>query len=116
MLAEGVGPEQLTEEQRVAMGTTGLTVVRQGMRVVGVPVGKERFQRDFLQEAVNGEPAELVRALVPMEDAQASFQILRLSATSPLTFASNSPALHHVPSCSKLRRFGGVGAGVYHSW
>ena len=60
-------------------------VVRQGMRVVGVPVGTEQFQRDFLQEAVNGEPAELVRALVPMEDAQASFQILRLSATSRLS-------------------------------
>ena len=39
LLAYGVGPEQLTEEQRVAMDTTGLTVVRQGMRVVGVPVG-----------------------------------------------------------------------------
>ena len=77
LLADGVGPEQLTEEQRVAMGTTGLTVVRQGMRIVGVPVGTEQFQRDSLQEAVNGEPAELVRALVPMEDAQASFQILR---------------------------------------
>ena len=37
--ADGVGPEQLTEEQRVAMDSTGLTVVRQGMRVVGVPVG-----------------------------------------------------------------------------
>ena len=67
------------------MDTTGLTVVRQGMRVVGVPVGTEQFQRDFLQEAVNGEPAELVRALVPMEDAQASFQILRLCATSRLS-------------------------------
>ena len=67
------------------MDITGLTVVRQGMRVVGVPVGTEQFQRDFLQEAVNGEPAELVRALVPMEDAQASFQILRLSATSRLS-------------------------------
>ena len=85
LLADGVGPEQLTEEQRVAMDTTGLTVVRQGMRVVGVPVGTEQFQRDFLQEVVNGEPAELVRALVPMEDAQASFQILRLSATSRLS-------------------------------
>ena len=52
---------------------------------MGVPVGTEHFQRDFLQEAVNGEPAELVRALVPMEDAQASFQILRLSATSRLS-------------------------------
>ena len=39
LLVDGVGPEQLTEEQRVAMETTGLTVVRQGMRVVGVPVG-----------------------------------------------------------------------------
>ena len=55
------------------------------MRVVGVPVGTEQFQLIFLQEAVNGEPAELVRALVPMEDAQASFQILRLSATSRLS-------------------------------
>ena len=85
LLADGVGPEQLTEEQRVAMDTTGLTVVRQGMRVVGVPVGTEQFQRDFLQEVANGKPAELVRALVPMEDAQASFQILRLSATSRLS-------------------------------
>ena len=74
-LADGVGPEQLTEEQRVAMDTTGLTVVRQGMRVVGVPVGTEQFQRDFLKEAVNGEPAELVRALAPknqIEDAVGS--------------------------------------------
>ena len=39
MLADGVRPEQLTEEQRVAMDTTGLTVARQGRRVVGVPVG-----------------------------------------------------------------------------
>ena len=85
LLADGFGPEQLTEERRVAMDTTGLTVVRQGMRVVGVPVGTEQFQCDFLQEAVNGEPAELVRALVPMEDAQASFQILRLYATSRLS-------------------------------
>ena len=39
LLADGVGPEQPTEEQRVAMDTTGLTVVRQGMRVVEVPIG-----------------------------------------------------------------------------
>ena len=43
LVADGVGPEQLTEEQRVAMDTTGFAVVRQGMRVVGVPVGKEQF-------------------------------------------------------------------------
>ena len=67
------------------MDTTGLTVVRQEMRIVGVPVGTEQFQRDFLQEAVNGEPAELLKALVPMEDAQANFPILRPSATSRLS-------------------------------
>ena len=82
LLADGVRPEQLTEEQRVPTDTTGLTVVRQGMRVVGVSVGTEQFQRDFLQEAVSGEPAEIVRALVPMEDAQANFPLWRLSATS----------------------------------
>ena len=85
LLADVVGPEKLTEEQRVAIDTTGLTVVRQGMRVVGVPVGTEQFQRYFLQEAVYGEPAELVRALVPMGDAQASFKILRLYATARLS-------------------------------
>ena len=85
LLADVVGPEHLTEEERVALDYTGLTVVRQGMRVVGVPVGTEQFKRDFSQEAVNGEPADLVRALVPMEDAQASFQILRLSAISLLS-------------------------------
>ena len=53
LLADGVGPEQMTEEQRVAGDTTGLTVVRPKMRIVGVPVGTEQFQRDFLQEAVN---------------------------------------------------------------
>ena len=67
------------------MHTIRLMVVRQGMRVVGVPVGIEHFQRDFLQETVNGEPAELVRVLFPMEDPQASFQILRPSATSRLS-------------------------------
>ena len=80
LLADGVGPEHLTEEQRTAMDNTGLTVARQGMGVFGVPVGTEQFKRDFLQDAVSGEPDEVVRVLVSMEDAQASFQILRLSA------------------------------------
>ena len=39
LLADGVWPEQLTEKQQMAMDTTGLTVVRQQVRVVGVPVG-----------------------------------------------------------------------------
>ena len=64
------------------MDSIELTVVGQGMRVVGVPVGTEQFTREFVKEAVSGEPAELVRAVVPMDDAQASLQILRLSAVS----------------------------------
>ena len=52
----------------------------------------EPVMRDCLQEVVKGEPAELMSALVVMEDAQASFQILRLSAASCL-----SPFLVTVP-------------------
>ena len=55
LLANRVGPEQLTEEQRTAMDGTRLTMVRQEMRVVGVPLGTEHFKRDFLQEVVGGE-------------------------------------------------------------
>ena len=88
--AAKIGPEHLTEEQpeeqRVAMYNTGLTVVRQGVKVVGVPVGTEHFKRNFVQETVNGNPAELVKALVPMEDAQASFQIWRIFANSRLSY------------------------------
>ena len=55
LLANGIGPEHLTEEQRRAIGSTGLKVIRQGMSVVGVPVGAKGFKRNFLQEVVNGE-------------------------------------------------------------
>ena len=79
-----LGPNNRRKSSEWQLYTTGLTVVRQGMRVVEVPVGTEQ-QRDFLQEAINGEPAELRRALVPMENAQASFEILRLSDTSRLS-------------------------------
>ena len=125
LLAEGVASKHMTEKQRVAMDTTGLTVARQGMRVVGVPVGTKQFQRHFLQEAVNGEPAELVRALVPMEDTQANFNILRLSATSRLSHllrrvspsftcqaASNYDALVEWALASIIAGDGGAAAGL----
>ena len=85
LLANGVLPNDLTDEQRLEMDSIGLTVVGQGMRVVGEPVGTEQFKRDFVKEAVNGVPAELVIALVPLDDVLASFQILRLSAVSRLS-------------------------------
>ena len=50
LLTDGGRPEHRAEEQRVAMDNTGLTVVLQGMRVVGVPVGTEQVQLDFLEE------------------------------------------------------------------
>ena len=55
------------------------------MRVVGVPVRTEQFKRNFLQETINVESAELVRALVPVDNAQASFGILRLFTASRLS-------------------------------
>ena len=95
------------------------------MRVVGAPVRTKQFQRDFLQEAVNGESAELVRALVPMEDAQASFQILRLSATFRLSYllrtvppfitcqtAANHDALVEWALASIIAVDGAAGAGL----
>ena len=67
------------------MDSIGLTVVGQGMKVVGVPVGIEQFKQDFVKKAVNGELAEPVRTLVPIDDAQASFKLLRLPAVSRLS-------------------------------
>ena len=55
------------EKQRTVMNDAGLRVVRHGMRVVAVRVGTEHVKRDFLQDVVDGEPAELVWALIPME-------------------------------------------------
>ena len=45
------------------------------------------------KEGVNGKPAELLRSLVPMKDAQVIFKILRLSVASRL-----SHLLRTVPS------------------
>ena len=67
------------------MDDTGLTVVLQGVRVVGVPVATKDFKRDFLQELVDEEPAELETVLIPMQDAQASFRIFCILTPSRLS-------------------------------
>ena len=72
-----------------------------------MPVVTKQFKRDFLQEAVNGEPAELLRALVPIEDAQTSLQILRLPAASRL-----SHLLRTVPPSIKCQAAAKYGALV----
>ena len=74
------------------MDDTRLTVVRHRIRVVGVSVGIGYFERDFLEEVVNEGPTELVWALVPIEDAQTSFQMLRLSAASRRSHLRTVPA------------------------
>ena len=67
--------------------------------MVVVSVGIEYFKRNFLQEVINGEPDKLVRVLVAMEDAQATYQILRLSAASRLL---HMLAQSRLPSYTKL--------------
>lgn len=48
-------------------------------------MGIVQFKREFVKEAVNGKPAELVVALVPMDGTRASVRIPRLSAVSRLS-------------------------------
>ena len=43
LLVNRVLPNNLTDKQHLAMDSIELTVVGQGMRVVGVPVGTEQF-------------------------------------------------------------------------
>ena len=86
LTADGVGPDYLMDEQRTAMDDTGLTVVIQGVRVVGVPVATKYFKRDFSEELVDEEPAKLETVLVLMEDAQANFWIFRRLAPSRLSY------------------------------
>ena len=96
LLADGVGSEYLTDRQRVAMDNAELMVVRQGMRVVGEPVGIEQFKRDFLQEAVDGEPAELVRALGPWRMPKRAFRfcVYLLLPACHISFEQSRPPSH----------------------
>ena len=111
------GTEYRAEKQRTAVDDTEFTVVRQGMRVVWVPGETKKIKWGLLREVVSIEPVELVRAIVPMEDAQVNLSDLAsiyhfLPATPPL----HNPTLQHTLSCSRLRRFGGVDLGVYRHW
>lgn len=44
LLPGRVGPESLSEDQQIILKSTGLTMTREGMRVVGVPVGTSDYQ------------------------------------------------------------------------
>lgn len=58
--------------------------------MLGVPMGTDEYHNDFANEVATGEAVELLRMLVNLEDAQASF--LRLSASSRSPFL-----LHTLP-------------------
>ena len=73
-----------SEEDRAILARTQLTVAPAGVRVVGVPVGDPDYVWRTVCEIARGEPAALLRELTTLEDAQASFQILRLSAATRL--------------------------------
>ena len=100
LLANRIGPEYIMDERRKSTESAGLTVVQQGIETMGVLGRTEQCNGGFLQEAVNGEPAELVRVLVPMEEAQASYQILRLSSGSRLShlLCTVQPSITHQAS------------------
>ena len=83
---QGTKPQDLPEPTRTMLRRTGISVAPDGMRVVGVPVGSAEYQRQQVLEAMRGEPTELLRSLAQMEDSQASFQILRLSAATRMNF------------------------------
>ena len=59
LLVDGVWPEHMTGEKRMAVDDRGFTVVRQGMRVGGAPVRTEHFKREFLQRDVMENPLSL---------------------------------------------------------
>ena len=86
LLPQGIKPQDVPEPARAMLRRTGVSVAPDGMTIVGVPVGSAEYQRQQALEAMRGEPTELLRSLAQMEDAQASFQILRVSASTRMNF------------------------------
>ena len=82
LLPQGTSVATWSEEDQTVLSRTQLTVASEGVKVVGVPVGHPEYVKAQVGRVVHGEPAELCYHLAQMEDAQASFQILRLSAAT----------------------------------
>ena len=113
---EITGPASGRSRARISDGRT-----RDGLhRAHGGPTrddgsGSTRWNTIFqVLKVVNGEPAELVMALIPMGDTQVSFQILHLFAAFCLSHLLRT--IYQMPSCCRLRLFGEVNVGVYYSW
>lgn len=94
LLPRGSGPKSLPREQQKIPAETRLRVAREDMQIVGVPADTKDNQRCYVRWFTRGEPKILVREPVRFEDAQATFQISRVSAASRITFllGTYSPA------------------------
>lgn len=76
------------------------------MRMVGAPIGRDGYQTTFATEEAMGEALELLRTLVKMElVVRASFQIMRLLASSRMTFCSVLFAKFLVPALRKISKY-----------
>ena len=116
LLANGVLPNDLTDEQRLAMDSIGLTVVGQGMKVVGVPVGTEQFKRDFVKDEVNEEPGARESPSPNGRRASELPDSASIYSFPPVKSSSHSPTLHHARSIQRLQRSNRVGVGINHCW
>ncbi|CAB1112857.1 unnamed protein product [Ectocarpus sp. CCAP 1310/34] len=84
LFPEGLCMSSLTNDEQQQLTKIGLSVAEGGMPVVGIPVGTEEFQRNFVSKIARGDPAELILRLATLDDPQASYQLLRLSGVPRL--------------------------------
>lgn len=89
LLPGSFGSEPLLRELRMLVDR-GLTVAREGIRVVGVPAGPKDYQQHNAREFMGEEAVALVRELVALEGAQAIFQVTCLSVASKMSFLSRT--------------------------
>ena len=76
-------PEHVvTDEQRRLMGEAGLPIAEEGITVVGVPIGRDDYVKEFAMKVVTEGGAEkLARMLPHMSDKQVAHLVTSLSLT-----------------------------------
>lgn len=83
-LPRGKKISDLPAKQQTTLTPRCPNLPRDGIAVTGVPVGSAEYQCWYLQSAVNGKIAELLRAILLMKDMETRFPILRLSAAQKI--------------------------------
>lgn len=102
LLTGSITLDDLSETQLEKMGAIQLKGVGPGMRVMGISVRIVAFLQDSMAKTMRKDPAELLRALAPIDDVQAAFQIMRLYAGGRMTFLLSIPPAR--TSCATLLR------------